>query len=148
MITLLGSLIGFLSSLFPEIIKFFGDKADKAHELAVMDKQIEMAKMNIQAKLDEINIQADVQESEAIYKTYNSGVRWVDALNGIVRPFVAFALVFEYVWIKFLVYQHLNDAAAPVAFMIETMHDNEDMAIFAGVLSFYFGNRAMSKLRQ
>ena len=41
MLTLLGSLLGFLSSTFPEFLKLFRDSQDRKHELAILDRQME-----------------------------------------------------------------------------------------------------------
>ena len=37
MITLLASIAGFISSIIPEIIKYFKDINDKKHELNILD---------------------------------------------------------------------------------------------------------------
>jgi len=42
MLTLLGSLIGFLSSFAPSLIKLWQDKQDKQHELKLLEKQAEL----------------------------------------------------------------------------------------------------------
>lgn len=36
MLTLLGSLLGFLGSTFPEFLKLFRDSQDRKHELAIL----------------------------------------------------------------------------------------------------------------
>ena len=39
MITLLASIAGFITSIVPEIIKYFKDINDKKHELDILEKQ-------------------------------------------------------------------------------------------------------------
>ena len=46
MITLLASLAGFISSLIPEIIKYFIDKGDKKHEIQILEYQMKLKKQN------------------------------------------------------------------------------------------------------
>ena len=41
MITLLASIAGFISSIIPELIKYFKDVNDKKHELSILDRQME-----------------------------------------------------------------------------------------------------------
>jgi hypothetical protein len=65
--------------------------AYKKHELAVMQLQMQMQAQGHQEQLEEINAQADISESAALYKTYTTGISWVDALNGTVRPVIAYA---------------------------------------------------------
>ncbi len=137
MVTLLGSLLGFISSLIPDLFKQFQDKRDKNYELEVLKFQIENAKNGFKERLEEINTIADITESSVIYKTYNVGIAWVDGLNGSVRPVIAYCFFFLYACVKFLQYDQGLD-----------IWTDEDQAIFAGIISFYFGSRAMSKVRR
>jgi hypothetical protein len=41
MLTLLGSLLGFISSAFPDLLKIWQDKQDRKHELQIIDRQME-----------------------------------------------------------------------------------------------------------
>jgi hypothetical protein len=144
MITLLGSLIGFLGAAFPDILKLYRDKADREHEIRILALQIEQQKQGAAQRLEEIRTSADISESVALYKTYQTGVRWVDALNGTVRPLLAYAFFVLYATAKLLQFYVIapNDVA-----MIGMLWQAEDQAIFSGIISFYFGQRAMSKLR-
>lgn len=139
MITLLGSLIGFLGAAFPDILKLFRERDDRKHELAVLDKQVEMQRLGYMQRLDEIQTQAGIAESQAIYKTYKTGIHWVDALNGTVRPVLAYAFFLLYAVVKLMQYE--------AAGTLLILWNEEDQAIFAGIISFYFGQRAMHKLR-
>lgn len=139
MLTLLGSLLGFISSLIPDMLKQFQDRRDKSHEIEVMKLQMENARVGHKEKLESINISADIFESLNIYKTYNVGIAWVDALNGTVRPVIAYSFFFLYALVKLM---QFNIGLNWQLWM------EEDQAIFAGVISFYFGSRAMSKLRK
>ena len=131
MITLLASLLGFISSTFPSFIKFWQDKSDKKHELAILEMQIEADKGKYKQKLEAINAYNDIELSKALYKTYHTGIHFVDALNGTVRPIIAYGFFILYSAIKFT--KGLSWEA-------------EDQAIFASVVSFYFGQRGIYKL--
>ncbi len=144
MTTLLASLIGFISSVFPEIFKLWRDKSDKQHELAILQLQIQNAQADRDIRREEIGVYADIAESQALYKTYNTGVTWVDALNGTVRPVITYAFFFEYVLIKYMQYTMIGDQA-PLFQYLDILWTQEDQAIFAGIISFYFGQRAMNK---
>lgn len=139
MITLLGSLLGFISSAFPDLLKIWRDAADRKHELAILQMQMEQQRQGHTHRLEEINVQADIAESRALYKTYHSGIQWVDALNGTVRPVIAYSFFILYAVVKAMQF------SADLPWLLWTA---EDQAIFAGIISFYFGQRAMSKLRQ
>ena len=79
MLTLLGSLLGFLSSAFPDFLKLWRDHADRKHELAILDRQMEAQRQGHTQRLEEIQVQADVAESKALYAhaSQPSGVQWL-----------------------------------------------------------------------
>ncbi|MAR57215.1 MAG: hypothetical protein CMM93_08540 [Rickettsiales bacterium] len=146
MVTLLGSLIGFISAAFPDLLKIWRDAADRKHELTILEMQMAQAAQGHQQRLEEINAQADISESRALYKTYYSGIRWVDALNGTVRPVLAYSFFLLYFVIKCMQFA-MVDLADPLPWQIAALWSVEDQVIFAGIISFYFGQRAMAKVR-
>jgi hypothetical protein len=146
MVTLLGSLIGFISAAFPDLLKIWRDAADRKHELTILRLQMEQAAQGHQQRLEEINALADIAESKALYKTYYSGIKWVDALNGTVRPVLAYAFFLLYFTIKCMQFA-MVDLGNPLPWHMDMLWSVEDQAIFAGIISFYFGQRAMSKVR-
>ena len=147
MITLLGSLLGFISSTFPSLLKLWQDTSDKKQELAIMQLQMQMQAQGHQERLEEINASADIAESVALYKTYTTGIDWVDALNGTVRPVIAYAFFALYALMKLLSYAAVaHSSMVPFVVLYNTLWTEDDAAIFAGIISFYFGQRAMSKL--
>ncbi len=145
MITLISTLLGFIGSAFPELLKLYRDQKDRQHELQILDMQLRQQAQGHQDRLEEIRANADISESQALYKTYVTGIHWVDALNGTVRPVLAYAFFLLYALTKLLQFV-LIDATIPASVYI--LWQDEDRAIFAGIISFYFGQRAMGKLRK
>jgi hypothetical protein len=144
MITLLASIAGFISSLIPEILKFFKDKNDKNHELNILDRQIEHSKHSKKRELEEINVVRDIAEQASLYSTFKSGVSWVDALNGTVRPVLAYCFFIMYGGVKFVQFKAIT-MSAPLIEYIDIIWNIDDQAIFAGIISFYFGQRTFNK---
>jgi hypothetical protein len=140
MITLLGALLGFVGSLLPDVFKAYSSAKDREHELAVMDRQMELQKLGLSQRVEEIRTAATTE----LYRTYNVGVRWVDAFNGTVRPALAYAFFMLYAAVKLSQYHLLAGIAAPFD-MLNLLWGEEDQAIFAAIISFYFGQRAMGK---
>lgn len=145
MITVISSLIGFLGAGLPKFLEYFQDKQDKKHELAVMDRQMAMAKDANTIKLQELQTQENIQEIKSIYKTFNTGIRWVDALNGLVRPIIAFALIGLYIVIEYMIFYIIGTETGYTLEMLEFLWSDEDQALFSGIISYYFGSRAFSK---
>jgi hypothetical protein len=146
MITLLASLVGFISSLIPEIMKFFLDRSDKKHELQILEQQMKMRQSGVASQLEEIIANNSFKEAQALYKTYKTGICWVDALNGTVRPVLAYSFFAIYTFIKFLQFKIIA-ASINIADIVNILWSPDDQAIFAGIISFYYGQRAVSKLR-
>jgi len=145
MITLIASIAGFISSIFPELLKFFKDKNDKQHELEILDRQIEFSKQSSKHRLEEVNISRDILEQASLYSTYKSGVGWVDALNGTVRPVLAYSFFGMYGGVKLLQYASISASAHLIEYL-DVLWTIDDQAIFASVISFYFGQRTFNKL--
>ncbi|MBL0941586.1 MAG: hypothetical protein IBJ00_02490 [Alphaproteobacteria bacterium] len=101
-------------------------------------------------RLEEIQISSEAQISQAMYRhARKTGVRWVDALGGTVRPLITYAFFLLYAGVKIaqilIVYktmslQNWTDA------LVYAWH-LEDQALFATVISFWFGQRMLHKNR-
>ena len=96
--------------------------------------------------LEEIQVVADGIEARALYKTYSIGIKWVDALNGTVRPVLAYSFFLLYASVKYAQISILLDTVNILEAFPLIWHE-EDQTIFAGIISFYFGARSFSKLR-
>jgi hypothetical protein len=140
MITLLASIAGFISSIVPEFIKYFKDINDKKHELNILDRQIEYNKVNASKTLEEIHVSRDILEQASLYSTYKTDIKWIDMLNGSVRPMLAYSFFFMYMSVKYLQYKAIS-ASAHVIEYLDIIWTIDDQAIFAGVISFYYGQR-------
>ena len=140
MITLLASIAGFISSIVPEIIKYFKDANDKRHELNVFDRQIEYNKLNQIRSMEEIHVNREALEQASLYSTYTSNIKWVDTLNGSVRPVLAYSFFLMYVSVKYFQYKAITESADIIEYL-EVIWSIDDQAIFAGIISFYYGQR-------
>lgn len=136
MISLLGALIGFFGAAFPEFMKLWRSKAERAHEVEMLKLQMRAQENTAMQRMQEIGAYADITERTQLYRTYHTGIRWVDALNGTVRPVVAYGFFGLYAAIKCSLYTDQ---------LYWQVWTEEDQAIFAGIISFYFGQRAMNK---
>ena len=150
MLTLLGSLLGFISSTFPDLLKFWQDKQDRKHELQILDRQMEQMRLGHNQRLDEIVINADVSQSLALYKhdSQPSGVTWVDGLRASVRPMITYGFFILFAWVKLsAVVLLMNQDGLSINEALIQIWDGETQALFAGILSFWFGSRSLAKRR-
>lgn len=145
MITLLGSLLGFFSAALPDFVKIWQDNREKAHQIELIKLQMGQDAALFRHKMEEIDAKADIEEAKSLYKTYKTNIYWVDALNGTVRPVLAYAffLLYSYVKVMQIYFSDMSTFQGVMA-----VWGQEDQAIFAGIISFYFGQRAMRKIRE
>jgi hypothetical protein len=148
MLTLLGSFLGLLGSFVPEFLKHVRDQSDKKHELQILDRQITMMQTSQKHRLENLDAIGNIREVEALYHHARpAGVAWVDALSGSVRPIVTYLFFLLYAATKgaqaVLLYQTLSISET----LIHLWHP-EDQALFAAVMSFWFGQRSLLKFRR
>lgn len=141
MFTLLGSLLGFVTSIGPgifnKIMEAKQDTRDKAHELT-MHAQVSADKRDtalINGTNDNnIAIQTSVQAT-----MQNASQKMVD-LSASVRPIITYAFFFEFVFLTILV---------AVDWISETQYkaiwSPEMSGIFSVIISHWFGNKLVSK---
>lgn len=148
MITLLAALGGFLSSLMPELLKIFLDQKDKKHELELMKLQKTIKTDQLQLQLDQLYYSAAAEEGRVLYQTFKSGIHWVDALNATVRPVLAYSFFCLYFLFKYFQYVIILDSHSNLVNHLDLLWNVDDQAIFAGIISFYFGQRALLRGRK
>ena len=160
MLSILSGLLGIFSSGLPNLLSFFQNKGDQAHERQMaqlqMQQQLAMAEKGFQSqekieelRLQEVEAETYVQERTALYdhdKTLmeKASQGTVD-LNARVRPYVAFTFVGLLVFtdVAGLIWAIWTGVDFGLA-MGEVFSDQE-MAIVASIIGFYFGSRQWEK---
>ena len=166
MLSLLSTLGGLLISGLPSLLKYFQDKADQKHELALAqvqtDRELKLAAAGFaaQAKVEEIRteqvaMQTEAQMTEAALKhdekVLDKAHKWVASYVGTVRPTVTYIFVLELVAINafmaWYLYQHpgLIQNIDDVIKYSDLIFSSDEMAMLGGIIGFWFGSRGWSK---
>jgi hypothetical protein len=147
MFSLLGSLLGFGTSVIPLMMNYFQDKQDKKHELSLMDKQLEQQIQIGNQKLDMVHVEADIRETEALLKSQSSlnrqSSQWITDLAASVRPFITYLLFVEFMGLTMLLAGGYIDNA-----MYSLIWSDEVVGVWAAVISFWFGSRTFNRKSQ
>jgi hypothetical protein len=146
MLTLLGSLLGFLGSAFPQILKLFQEAHDRRHELAILNLQMEQQRQGHQQRLEEIQRDGDIKQSLALYQhdSQPAGYKWVEALRASVRPVLTYAFFLLFAAVKIAgLYTMVGFDGMSLAVALPLIWDAETQALFAAIMTFWFGQRAM-----
>lgn len=150
MLTLLGSLLGFISSAFPELLKIWQNKQGYAHELEILDRRIEQLRLGYTQLLTELEVKASNDQYLGLLKHDGqpSGVTWVDGLRASVRPVITYAFFLLFTTVKISTLSILViDKGMAIVVALPQIWDPETQALFAAVISFWFGQRATSNRR-
>ena len=141
MLTLLGSLLGFVTSTGPSIFKTFmeakQDARDKEHELQIMAQQS-------QDRRDEAVItsagQANVSVQRSAQEHTKRASQWVIDLSATVRPLITYFFFLEFVLLTLLSAFGVIEST-----MYKSIWTPNIEAIFATIVAFWFGQRLVSK---
>jgi hypothetical protein len=149
MLTLLSSIVGFLSSAIPDLLELVRDRSDRRHELAIMDRQLAAQKHGHTERLDEIRVMGDIAETKALYSHASTpaGVTWVDAMRAAVRPVITYCFFGLFSVVKIAGLWQLVSQGEAVTEAFLAIWDSETQALFAAVMSFWFGQRALTKFK-
>tara|TARA_R110000822_G_scaffold14284_1_gene50492 strand:+ start:122 stop:559 length:438 start_codon:yes stop_codon:yes gene_type:complete len=144
MLSILGSVLGFGTSFLPKVLGFFEEKRDQAHELKMMDKQLEQQLQLSVQKIQMVNIDADIRETEVLHKEHASitkkSSQWSVNLSASVRPIITYCLFIEFAALTLSV--NMDWIGMEQYTMI---WNSEFQAIFAAVVSFWFGQRSFNR---
>ncbi|NCP64112.1 MAG: hypothetical protein GW836_05585 [Paraglaciecola sp.] len=111
---------------------------------------MERMRLGHNQRLEEIAINADISESLALLKhdSEPSGVIWVDGLRASVRPVITYAFFLLFTTVKTCaLFVLVVDQGMDFVFALPQIWDPETQALFAAVMSFWFGQRALAKAR-
>ena len=151
MITLLGSLLGFGTSIVPEILGFFKQGQANKQELLMLEAKAQYAQALSSMQLEELDAKAEIVETEKLYEhdmALAARGGWVVSLQASVRPVITYLFMATFIAVEGgLVYSLIANQNVDWPTALESAFGDEEMAMFSAILSFWFGNRAMSKAR-
>jgi hypothetical protein len=156
MIAFLSALLGFGSSILPEFFKLAQDKRDKAHELALLERQAALEATRSAADLEKTIELALGAQATAVQESYRADMQanqgsWVAAYSASVRPTITYAFFLLYALVKFSQFWLLMHPSLPwqttqtIAQALAAIWTDEDVAIFAAVVAFWFGDRMLRR---
>jgi len=153
--TLLGSLMGGVFRIIPEVMKLLDAKSEREHELQMLSKEMDFAKIKGEISMREAETALTSQElismTNAIQEqgeTARAAGKFVSAISALVRPLVTYWFVVLY-------------SAVKIATMLVAFADNgnwkevlinswtkDDMALLMMILTFWFVGRVWERNKQ
>jgi hypothetical protein len=160
MLTLISTLIGFVSSGLPKVLDFFQDKSDKSHELDLAriqtERELAMAERGYLAqqrveeiKLEQVQTEGFYREKEFLYQhdieIGKGASQWVTNLRAMVRPTITFGLFALLVIVDIAGIWYAYTTGASFMQMMDYVWDDETQMIWASIIAFWFGSQAFAK---
>lgn len=147
---LLGSVLGFGGSVVPAITDHFKTKSNNKFELQKMEKMAELraAGFDHEIKMYE-QMGADKEHDRLIQHdiSINQGTGIIAGLQKSVRPVITYCFFGLFVAIEITLLREALASGVPLAESLGLLWDDDTKAIFAAIISFWFGSRAIDKQR-
>ena len=151
MLTILGSLLGFATSTVPSIVDFFKDKEEKKQKTEELKLQIEAKKQGVDLDIKLFEAKKDFDEQKMLLAhdtALGTQKGFINSLRAFVRPFITYVFFLTFIGVKIvLVYQAIKNGSDLNA-TLDVVWDEQTEALFAAIISFWFGSRAMPKIKQ
>jgi hypothetical protein len=152
----LGSLLGGIFRLAPEVLKFMDKKNERSHELQMFDKQCQLEAQRGSQRLQEIGAQHAAAVDTGVLTAFNAALEqqaemvkaaggWVASLSASVRPVVTYWILgiwsFVHVWYAWNAWTN----GTPPADVFRLMMSADFAALISGTLNYWFLDRTLAK---
>jgi len=151
MLSILGSLLGFAGSAVPAITDHFAAKEDRKLELDKMKLMAELKKDGMDFDMKLYEQQAAGKEHERLIQhdiSINKGTGFISGLQKSVRPVITYAFFGLFCTIEVTLLLNAIETGTDFSEAINLLWDEDTKAIFAAIISFWFGSRAIEKARR
>lgn len=151
---ILGSLIGGIFRIVPEILKFADKSNERAHELRMFTLQTDLEKMRGEFRMEEKYVDHSTAALDAINSAFeqqgkadSKAWKWVASLSALVRPGVTFWLLFLYSLVKVSTAIYAFSDGATWKDVIAIVWTAEDFGLLNLVITFWFVGRSIEKYK-
>ena len=145
MIALLGSVLGFGTSFLPQVLNFFQQKQEHKNKLEELKLRGELAAQGVDLQIKVLDKQAEIEETKAVYNYANPSSGFAAGLAASVRPIITYLFFALFMATKVVIMVKVMQDGGDWMTGVDLMFDDESRALFAAIISFWFGNRAVSK---
>lgn len=148
--SIVGSLLGFAGSSVPAITEHFKTKQDNKQELERMKMMAELRSQGYEFDMKMFDKQADDKEHERLIEhdtVLSKSTGFFSGLQKSVRPVITYAFFGLFATIEITLLMQALENGTQFSDAIQLLWDEDTKAIFAAIISFWFGSRALEKHR-
>ena len=151
MLSILGSLIGFAGSAIPSVTDIFKEKDQRKHELEKMRAMAELKQQGMDFDLKMFEAKANDEEHKRLIAhdiAISQGTGFMSGLQKSVRPVITYCFFGLFAAIEITLLLDAIENNVEFSEAIKLLWDEDTKAIFAAIISFWFGSRALEKSRK
>ena len=148
MFAIIGSLLGFGTSFAPKILETINKKQEQKHEL---DKMRASAELKMQMQDQEFDFQKDMAAHEEHKRLIEHDIAisketgFFAGLKKGVRPIITYCFFGFFLFYKTVLVMEALSSGQSLSDISDVIWDEQSQAIFAAIISFWFGSRAIEK---
>lgn len=147
--SILGSLLGLGGSVIPSVIDVYDKKQQRQHEQKLKQLELDAAKLGHEFTYKGQELVAQSAETTALLAHDTSLAtenKFLQFVRASVRPFITYLFFGLFLAVKLsALYVAFFVQAVPLAPALLALWDGDTAALFATIMGFWFGNRAIEK---
>ena len=157
MLTILGSLLGFAGSAVPSLLDVFKEKEEKKNalemfklQLAAKEKGVDLDIRILDAKANMEDRRMEREEQERLLQhdiSLGKQSGFINSLRAFVRPFITYVFFLTFIGVKVVMVWDTIKNGGDLHATLAVIWDEQTEALFAAIISFWFGSRAMPAIR-
>lgn len=150
MFALLGSVLGFGTSFAPKILETINKAQEQKHELAKMRASAELKMQMQDAEFDYQKEMAHHEEHKRLIEhdiAISKETGFFAGLKKGVRPILTYCFFGFFLFYKTVLVMEALRSGQTISDISDVIWDEQSQAIFAAIISFWFGSRAVEKLK-
>lgn len=151
----IGSLLGGLFRLAPELIKLFDRYNERSHEREMFKMQTDLERVKGDYRVEEKYVDFSVEQMKAIAqaneaegKILDKASQWAVNLNTSVRPVISLAIFALYLTVKLTFIATGLWQGIPWSTVIYSSWTADDVGILMMILTFHFVGRPIEKYQK
>jgi len=148
MLSVLGSLIGFAGSALPSVLDHFQSKEKNKRDMELLRLQSELMKQDAEIDLMKFHARAADDEHARLIEhdiAMQKDTGFMAGLRKSVRPVITYLFFALFAAVKISALMVAMKTTGDFNIAINIVWDAETQAIFAAIISFWFGSRALEK---
>lgn len=155
-----GGLLGGVFRLAPEVLKWLDKKNEREHEFKMFDRQADLELKRGQMKLQEVGIQTTADVDRGVVDAFKAAIdqqtemvkaakgwwgEFAAAMSALVRPGTTYYLALLYGTVKACLVFAAWANKVPLTDAIPMVYGKDDVAMFWGVLNYWFMDRTLQR---